>query len=398
MNIIDNNDSLRNFCTILSAQPFITIDLEFHREKTYYPQLGLIQVGCPETEAIIDPLAKDLDLSPFFEILKAPKITKVFHSCRQDIEIIYQISGIIPQPLFDTQIAAQVCGFGASASYASLVHQILGIELDKSCRLTNWCVRPLDPKQLIYAISDVTHLVRIYKFMRDCMAKHHREDWIEDEMAPLLSPATYTIDPYRVWEKMHPHSHNPKYLTILRELAAWREKRAQTKDIPRQTIIKDECLLNIATSCPHTIEELASIRNMRKDILNGKLAAEILEIIQIAEKLPCADFPSLPDKKHKYPEDLFELLRILLAINSQNRQVSPKIIATETELRFFASGQNKNIRFLQGWRYDIFGKDACLLRDGKLLLSYNPKTQKSCLTTITEETPQANPPTSASGD
>ena len=379
MNIIDNNDSLRNFCTILSAQPFITIDLEFHREKTYYPQLGLIQVGCPETEAIIDPLAKDLDLSPFFEILKAPKITKVFHSCRQDIEIIYQISGIIPQPLFDTQIAAQVCGFGASASYASLVHQILGIELDKSCRLTNWCVRPLDPKQLTYAISDVTYLVRIYKFMRDYMAKHHREDWIEDEMAPLLSPATYTIDPYRVWEKMHPHSHNPKYLTILRELAAWREKRAQTKDIPRQTIIKDECLLNIAAACPHDIKELAQIRNMRADILKGRLAQELVDIVIAAEKLPASAYIKLPaEKKIETNPSLFELLKLLLNLKSIQYHTVAHLIASENELKLFSSGRDRGLLMLKGWRRDIFGNDALLLRSGNLSLSYNPSAKDIC--------------------
>ena len=286
MLIIQDTTSLQQFCQTLAQYDFITVDLEFQREKTYYPQLGLIQVACSGTEGVIDPLAQDLDLSAFIEVLRAPNITKVFHSCRQDIEILYQLCGFIPTPLFDTQIAAQVCGFGASVSYEALVRQILGIELDKSCRLTNWCIRPLNEKQLAYAISDVTHLIKIYEFLRQYMQEHHREDWIDDEMAPLLSPKTYTTDPYDAWERIRPHSHNAKYLTILRELAAWREQRAQSKDLPRQTIIKDECLLNIAASCPHSLEELAAIRNMRQDILKGKLAAEILEIVSTAEKLP----------------------------------------------------------------------------------------------------------------
>ena len=376
MLIIQDTTSLQQFCQTLAQYDFITVDLEFQREKTYYPQLGLIQVACSGTEGVIDPLAQDLDLSAFIEVLRAPNITKVFHSCRQDIEILYQLCGFIPTPLFDTQIAAQVCGFGASVSYEALVRQILGIELDKSCRLTNWCIRPLNEKQLAYAISDVTHLIKIYEFLRQYMQEHHREDWIDDEMAPLLSPKTYTTDPYDAWERIRPHSHNAKYLTILRELAAWREQRAQSKDLPRQTIIKDECLLNIAASCPHSLEELAAIRNMRQDILKGKLAAEILEIVSTAEKLPHKN--NIKVKKEinfKYSKDLYELLKLLLAIRSEQNSVVSKIIANDDELRLFAGKQDKNLRFLQGWRQDLFGTQALALRDGKLSFSYDPQTQ-----------------------
>lgn len=376
MLIIQDTTSLQQFCQTLAQYDFITVDLEFQREKTYYPQLGLIQVACSGTEGVIDPLAQDLDLSAFIEVLRAPNITKVFHSCRQDIEILYQLCGFIPTPLFDTQIAAQVCGFGASASYEALVRQILGIELDKSCRLTNWCIRPLNEKQLTYAISDVTHLIKIYEFLRQYMQEHHREDWIDDEMASLLSPKTYTTDPYDAWERIRPHSHNAKYLTILRELAAWREQRAQSKDLPRQTIIKDECLLNIAASCPHSLEELASIRNMRQDILKGKLAAEILEIVSTAEKLPHKN--NIKIKKEinfKYSKDLYELLKLLLAIRSEQNSVVSKIIANDDELRLFAGKQDKKLRFLQGWRQDLFGTQALALRDGKLSFSYDPQTQ-----------------------
>ena len=382
MLIIQDTPTLQQFCQTLAQYDFITVDLEFQREKTYYPQLGLIQVACLGGEGVIDPLATGLDLSAFIEVLRAPNITKVFHSCRQDIEILYQLCGFIPTPLFDTQIAAQVCGFGASASYEALVRQILGIELDKSCRLTNWCIRPLNEKQLAYAISDVTHLIKIYEFLRQYMQEHHREDWIADEMAPLLSPKTYTIDPYEVWERIRPHSHNAKYLTLLRELAAWRENRARHKNLPRQTIIKDECLLNIAASRPHSMEELAAIRNMRADILQGKLSQEILDVVALAEQIPPAQMVK-PEKEKSlsFSADLFEMLKLLLNIVSTQNDVYYHVIASEAELRLFAGKHDKGVRFLHGWRKEIFGQHALALRDGKLSFSYNPQTKKLQLTT-----------------
>ena len=381
MLIIQDTPTLQQFCQTLAQQDFITIDLEFQREKTYYSQLGLIQVACPQTSGIIDPLAPELDLSAFFAILRAPNITKVFHSCRQDIEILYQLSGFIPTPLFDTQIAAQVCGFGASVSYVSLVRQILGIELDKSCRLSNWCIRPLNPKQLAYAISDVTHLVKIYEFLRHYMQEHHREDWIDDEMRPLLSPKTYTIDPYDAWERIHPHSRNAKYLTILRELAAWREAYAQSQNLPRKNIIKDDCLLNIAASCPHTREELATIRNIKEDIFTSNMADEIIATVIMAEQLP---YPKRvkPDKEPKltYSQDLYELLKILLTIRGKQNSVVPQIVATDDELRSFAGHHDSNVRFLHGWRKELFGSHALALRDGKLSFGYDPQQQKLQIT------------------
>ena len=377
INLITTNQQLDEFCQNLEQQDFITVDLEFHREKTYYAQLGLIQVGAKGFDAIIDPLSKDIDLARFFVVLDNPKIVKVFHSCRQDIEILYQKAGFIPHPLFDTQIAAQICGFGSFSSYESLVNAILGIELDKSSRLTNWCVRPLSEKQLSYAISDVTHLVHIYEFMRDQIAQTHREHWLDEEMQPLLKIETYENDPMKAWLKLRQHSHNRKYLTVLRELAAWRERRAQLKNVPKQNIIKDECLLNVAAEMPHSVEELLQIRNMRADVAKGKLGAEILDVIQKVEQMPHSDYAKLPpEKRIVCNANLYELLKLLLNLIAQDEKCVPHIIASDDELKLFSAHKDLGLNMLKGWRREVFGQRALTLREGKLLIKYNTDEQK----------------------
>lgn len=378
INLITTNERLHEFCQKLEQQDFITVDLEFHREKTYYAKLGLIQVGAKGFEAIIDPLSKELDLTEFYNILDNPKIVKVFHSCRQDIEILYRMSGLIPHPLFDTQVAAQLCGFGTTASYESLVNTILGIELDKSSRLSNWCTRPLSEKQLDYAISDVTHLVYIYEYIKEKITASNREHWLDEEMAPLLKIETYTTKPEDVWQRIRHHtSHNRKYLTVLRELAAWRERRAQIKDLPRQNIIKDEYLLNIAAEMPHTIEELAQIRNMRADILKGKLGAEIIDVVKNALALPHNQYVKLPQEKRiSCNPSLYEMLKLLLNLIAQEEQCTPHIIALDDELKLFSAYKDSDLNMLKGWRNELFGSKAKTLRDGKLTIRYNPDTQK----------------------
>ena len=379
MKIIENTNSLEKFCAFLETQPFITLDLEFVREKTYYPELGLIQVACPDDEAVIDPLAPDLNLSSFFRLLDNPQIIKVFHSCRQDIEILYKLCGFIPHPLYDTQVAAQLCGFGSAVSYENLVHAVLHIELDKSCRLTNWCSRPLSEQQLQYALSDVTHLVHIYRRLHDEISSLGREHWIDEEMKILSDPETYIVRPENAWLKIRHHSRNRRFLTILQALAAWRETRAQNKNLPRQTIIKDECLLNIAAACPHDIKELAQIRNMRADILKGRLAQELVDIVIAVEKLPASAYIKLPaEKKIETNPSLFELLKLLLNLKSIQYHTVAHLIASENELKLFSSGRDRGLLMLKGWRRNIFGNDALLLRSGNLSLSYNPSAKDIC--------------------
>ncbi len=373
MKIIDNTPALIEFCRQLNNEEFITVDLEFLRDKSYYAKLCLIQVASINDAAIIDPLAPELELEAFFSVLHNPQIVKVFHSCRQDIEILYKLTGFIPEPLFDTQIAAMVCGFGEAVSYETLVNKICNIELDKTSRLSNWGLRPLDQTQLTYALSDVTHLVNIYCYLKNELTSNGRLHWLDEEAELLKNPETYIVHPQEAWQKIKHRSHNSHFLTILRELAAWREERAQRKDTPRQSIIKDDCLLNIAAVCPTEIEELNQIRNIRKEIVAGKLGTEMIEVIKKAQTIT-------PDQYVKIKKDkpisngcaaLYELLKLLLKIVSQNSGVVPKLIASDEDLRRFASFKDRGNPILKGWRKELFGDKALALREGKLSICYD---------------------------
>ncbi len=373
MSVIENTEDLRQFCEALKNKEFITVDLEFLREKTYYANLCLIQVGSFDECAIIDPLAKDIDLSPFYELMFDTKIVKVFHSCRQDVEIIYNLTNKIPEPIFDTQIAAMVCGFGESVSYETLVNKIVKQELDKTSRLSNWGLRPLSEKQLQYALSDVTHLRDIYVSLKNNLEKNDRVHWLDEEMEILKTPETYTIDPYDAWQKIKHRSHNAKFLTMLRELAAWREKRSQRKNTLRQSVIKDEVLLNIAAIAPTSMEELSEIRSMRKDVLSGKLADEIIEIVVESKKIKPENHVEIPKEKVNvnFSIALYELLKLLIKIISQEEGVVAKLIASDDDLRDFASFKDEENPILKGWRMKIFGQEAIELRDGKTSIRYN---------------------------
>ena len=373
MKVIDSTAALTEFCHSLQKREFITIDLEFLREKTYYAKLCLIQVGAADDAAVIDPLAEGLDLSPFVELLKNPGITKVFHSGRQDIEILYMLTGFIPEPLFDTQIAAMVCGYGDSVSYETLVKKICDVELDKSSRLSNWSIRPLDKSQLCYALSDVTHLVNVYQALREQLKQNGRIHWLVEEAEILKNPETYTVNPQDAWQKIKHRSHNPKMLTVLKELAAWRESRAQRKDTPRQNVIKDDLLLNIAALCPTSIEELEQIRNMRKEVATGKLGNEIIEVLNAARQIPASQYVKLP-KERPLPQGaagLHELLKLLLKLTSQESGVVAKLIASDDDLKRFATFKDRNNPILKGWRKELFGNRAIELRNGKLSIRYD---------------------------
>ena len=373
MKLIENTSELISFCQELNRKPFIAVDLEFLREKSYYAKLCLIQVGAADDAAVIDPLAEGLDLSPFVELLKNPGITKVFHSGRQDIEILYMLTGFIPEPLFDTQIAAMVCGYGDSVSYETLVKKICDVELDKSSRLSNWSIRPLDKSQLCYALSDVTHLVNVYQALREQLKQNGRIHWLDEEAEILKNPETYTVNPQDAWQKIKHRSHNPKMLTVLKELAAWRESRAQRKDTPRQNVIKDDLLLNIAALCPTSIEELEQIRNMRKEVATGKLGNEIIEVLNAARQIPASQYVKLP-KERPLPQGaagLHELLKLLLKLTSQESGVVAKLIASDDDLKRFATFKDRNNPILKGWRKELFGNRAIELRNGKLSIRYD---------------------------
>jgi len=374
MQIIYQTKELNELCVRLSEKDFVAVDLEFIREKTYYPILCLIQIASTDEAAIIDPLAPDMDFGKFFELMQNQKVVKVFHSCRQDVEILYNMSGKVPTPLFDTQIAAMVCGFGESVGYERLVKAVLNIELDKTDCLSNWQLRPLNEHQLEYACGDVTHLVNLYQYFKQKLEEENRADWIKEELATAADVKTYQVDPQEIWQKIKFRSHNSKVLSNLRDLAAWREHRAREKNTPRQSIIKDDILTMIATAAPKNKEELEKIRGMRKDVASGKLGEEMVEVLKkvkvdnkIAKKQSVEDINFIPS--------LVELFKLLLKIVSQQQNVVPRLIASDLDLHRLGAFQDKGNPVLEGWRKEVFGKKALKLRQGQLSIRYNPKNK-----------------------
>ena len=387
--LIENNEDLQIFCQGLQEEPFITVDLEFLREKTYYAKLCLIQVGSQNECAVIDPLVKNLNLNPFFDLMDNPNIVKVFHAGRQDLEILYFMHHKIPAPVFDTQVAAQVCGYGESVGYETLVNSLLGKELDKSFRFTNWENRPLDTRQVEYAISDVTHLVPIYIKLKEMLNQSGRESWLKEELEHLANPEIYETNPLEAWQKIRHRSHNAHFLTILRELAAWRERRAQRTDMNRRAIIQDECLLNIAAMCPSSVEEMRKIRGIRKDVSDGKIGREMLEVLEKAKDITSSEYVKLhrEEKISSHCIALLEILKLLLKIKSAEHGVAPKLIASEEDLLHLIKGKDNPL--LKGWRYDILGRDALGFCEGKLCIGFDKEQQKiaiseCCMTRVSE--------------
>lgn len=376
MNLIDNTKELQNACKVLKKQKIIAIDCEFIREKTYYPIPCLIQVGYEEGAYLIDPLAKEMDYESFFAVLQNKRILKVFHSGRQDIEILYNLSGSVPTPVFDTQIAAQACGLGEAVSYENLVRVYCGIELDKSCRLTNWQLRPLSDEQLEYAAGDVTHLIKCYKQIAAYLKENNRESWIEEEMADLVDASHYEQNSADAWLRIRHNGHSLSFLNALKALAEWRENMAKEKNISRQTIIKDEALINIATAFPKSMEEMKQVRGIRPDVAKSKLAKEMVEILAdlTAEKFDktLGRFDrerdvTIPPSQHS----LCEVLKLLLKIKSNEFGVVSRLITSEKNLREYIKNPKAKNQILKGWRYDVFGKTAEEFRKGKLGIVYD---------------------------
>ncbi len=389
MQIIEDNASLEMLCEVLKQQKFITVDTEFVREKTYFPKLCLIQVAYTSDAAIIDPLAKNLELKPFFEVLQNPKVLKVFHSGRQDIEIFYHLSKKMPQSVFDTQIAASVCGFGPAVSYDNLVQSVTRVELDKSSRLTDWLSRPLDQKQLEYALRDVTFLIPCYEYLVNYLNEHQRQSWIEEEIKELLNEDLYKADPDNAWQKIKYSVHSSHFLAALKELAAWRERRAIRFDVPKKSIVKDEILVAVAASSPKTIEELKKVRNIKSDLVNGKLAYEILEALEKARHMPMIHELKKIDREKKMhlPSEilaLVEVLKLVLKIKCTQEGVTENVVASDQDIKDLACGHDDHNRLLKGWRYELFGKDALAFRKGQASLSYD-SYQKKVIITLKEK-------------
>ncbi|MBR5599643.1 MAG: ribonuclease D [Alphaproteobacteria bacterium] len=381
MTLIDTTKQLEKACKILKKQKTIAIDCEFIREKTYYPIPCLIQIGYEGGSFLIDPLANDIDFSSFAKLMQDKKILKVFHSGRQDIEIIYNLTGIVPNPVFDTQIAASACGLGESVSYENLVRVYCNVELDKSCRLTNWQLRPLTEEQLEYATGDVTHLLECYEKISAYLTENNRTSWIKEELDDLNDISHYQIEPENSWQRIRHNSHSILFLNVLKALASWREKRAMKQNISRQNVIKDDMLVNIATVFPKNTEELKSVRGIRQDIVKSVLATEMLEVMQAIDVQKLDKTLNKQSKEKDISlapsqQSLYEILRLLLKIQSNEVGVVPHLISTEKNLREYIKNPKSKNSILSGWRYDVYGKYAELFRQGKLYLSYCQETHK----------------------
>ncbi|MBB1248077.1 ribonuclease D [Rhizobium sp. G21] len=371
--MISDSAELAKACETFAKSDYVTVDTEFLRETTFWPQLCLIQLSGPELDAIVDPLAPGLDLAPFFRLMADSGVTKVFHAARQDIEIIYNRGGLIPHPLFDTQVAAMVCGFGDSASYDSLVQKICNVQLDKSSRFTDWSHRPLSDKQLDYAIADVTHLKDVYLHLKGQLERENRSEWLAEEMSILESPETYDLHPDNAWQRLRMRIRKPIELQILMNLAAWREREARSRDVPRGRVLKDEAIFEIAQQAPKDSEALGRLRTIPKGYERSQTGGAILGAVNAALALPKSDLPKLP-KQQALPEgngSAVELLKVLLKLTAEKHGVAAKIIASSDDLDMIAAkGEEADVAALKGWRRDLFGLPALKLIRGELALRF----------------------------
>jgi ribonuclease D len=370
MEPITTSQELAEVCARMARHPFVTVDTEFLRETTYYPLLCVAQMASPDESVVIDTLAPGIDLSPFFGLLADENIIKVFHAARQDIEIVWNMAGKIPHPIFDTQVAAMVLGYGDSISYDQLVQRITGDQLDKSNRFTDWTRRPLSDAQISYAMSDVTHLRDVYLKLDEDLHKRGRSSWVEAEMGVLTSPETYRGDPERAWERLKSRVRKPKDLAVLIEIAAWREREAQTRDVPRSRVLKDEVLGDIAVQAPTTIERLGTLRSLPKGFERSRWGEQIVEAVKRGLERDPKTLPRL-ERFRAAPNGAatVELLKVLLRMTAEKHAVAAKVIATVEELERIAADDDADVPALKGWRRELFGEKALALKHGQLALA-----------------------------
>jgi len=370
MELIDKTADLAALCQRLSTVEFVTVDTEFHRETTFWPLLCLIQIAGPDEAHGIDALADGLDLAPLYELFQNPNVVKVFHAARQDLEIFFHLGGIIPTPLFDSQVAAMVCGFGESAGYETLVSKLTPARIDKSQRFTDWSRRPLTDKQLVYALADVTHLRDVYLRLNADLEESGRTPWVAEEMEILLNPATYTLEPSEAWRRIKSRDKKPRFLAVLKEVAAWRERTAQKQDVPRRRIAKDDVLVELAALTPTTEKALSQTR-LAKHFARSKYATGMLEAVSKGLSTPDGECPRVPRTPDK-PAGLgpvIDLLKVLLKARCEAYDVAQKLIASVDDLEQIAINDQADVRALTGWRRELFGDDAIRLKHGHLALA-----------------------------
>ncbi len=379
MKTITTTEELAAFCKTAAKFRYVTVDTEFLRERTYYSKLCLVQLahpgvdgpdGGPDSAVLVDPLVEGLSLAPLHELFRDPGVVKVFHAARQDLEIFQVEADLIPAPLFDTQVAAMVCGFGEQAGYETLVRKIAKAEIDKSSRFTDWSRRPLSDAQQTYALADVTHLRVIYEWLAEKIEKSGRTRWVAEELAVLNDPATYRTDPDEAWMRIKTRSTTPKFLAALQELAKFRESYAQTRDVPRSRVFKDDAMVELASTRPTSEKDLGRSRLLLREARRGEIADGIIAAITRAAELPADQMPK-PDRVREQPQvnpALADLLRLLLKARSEAEGVAAKLIATSADLDAIAAG-GRDVHALTGWRREVFGEEALALCEGRVALA-----------------------------
>ena len=371
MNVISTTDELGKLCTTLSQSSFVTVDTEFVRETTFWPELCLIQLAGEDCDAIVDPLAEGLDLTPFFALMANEQVVKVFHAARQDIEIIHNLADIVPVPIFDTQVAAMVCGFGESVSYQNLVKKLLNEDLDKSSQFTDWKARPLSERQLSYALADVTHLRPIYLHLTEHLEDTGRAHWLSEEMAILCAKETYVSHPEDAWRRMKMRVKSKRAMAIMMEIASWRETVAQSTNIPRQRVLKDEAIYDISNQAPKDKKSLSRLRTIHDGIAKSERGDAIVAAVAAGLKRDLAEIPS-PKRGTPLTADVLaivELLKVHLKSTSARFDVASKLIATSDDLEKIAQDDNASVPALKGWRRELFGEDALALKRGELAIA-----------------------------
>jgi ribonuclease D len=379
---LTTTDALAAFCARAKDAPYVTVDTEFLRERTYFAQLCLVQMALPGKDdgdaVLIDPLAEGISLDPLYDLFRAEGVVKVFHAARQDLEIFHVEGDVVPAPLFDTQVAAMVCGFGEQVGYETLVRRIANAPLDKSSRFTDWSRRPLSDAQKTYALADVTHLRQIYEHLQERLASSGRSHWMEEELGALTDASSYVVEPGEAWRRLKLRNASPKLLAIARELAAFRERMAQERNIPRNRILKDDALMELVSTKPKSLSDLGKSRLLLREARKGAIAEGLVEAVKRGLEVPQADWPRLPkgrDRSALNPA-LADLLRVLLKAKSEEAGVASKLIASSSDLDDIASGQRDGI-WSRGWRREVFGEAALQLLDGKIALAADGEKVKT---------------------
>ncbi|HKQ93974.1 MAG TPA: ribonuclease D [Aestuariivirgaceae bacterium] len=371
MEIVATTEGLKELCQALSGDDYVAVDTEFMREKTFWPELCLIQIAGAKREAVIDPLAEGINLQPFFDLMADRNVVKVFHAARQDLEIIWLKAKLIPTPIFDSQVAAMVCGYGDQVGYEALARRIAKVSIDKSSRFTDWSRRPLSQKQLAYALSDVTHLRVIYEKLRALLDKSGREPWLDEELAVLTSPATYEAHPEEAWKRVKFRPRNAKQLAVLMAVAAWREREAQARNVPRSRILKDDAIAEIATQVPSDLNALKSLRSLRKGYAGSRMGTAILKAVAAGLETDLADIPALEGDEPMLTERasvISDVLKLALKVVCEQEGIAPRIVANSGDLEAIARDDGADVQVLRGWRRKVFGEVALKIKAGEMAI------------------------------